>query len=104
MIYLKKMEKPFVINRLGRFNDQNQTWIYILDTRSLVSFLVNHEILEQIDISNRNCLYMTSNEIIKEVYGKNPQEYFKWSYLENELREDRVEISIIKYTKVVKMN
>ncbi|MFS7930549.1 50S ribosomal protein L20 [Helianthus anomalus] len=32
--------------------------------------LINRKILAQIAISNRNCLYMISNEIIKEISWK----------------------------------
>lgn len=34
--------------------------------------------------------------------GKNPAECLKWSSLENELREGRVEISMIKYDNMIK--
>ncbi|KZV58662.1 hypothetical protein F511_42126 [Dorcoceras hygrometricum] len=50
--------------------------------------LLNRKILAQIAISNRNCLYLISNEIRrKEVDWKNTPKKFKRSSPENELRE-----------------
>nr|YP_010883305.1 rpl20 [Psydrax latifolia]WIF29339.1 rpl20 [Psydrax latifolia] len=61
--------------------------------------LLNRKILAQIAISNRNCLYMISNESYKKSI-KNPVELFKHTFPEFILRESRVESTIIKYAKL----
>nr|YP_010158531.1 ribosomal protein L20 [Xylia xylocarpa]QRG30719.1 ribosomal protein L20 [Xylia xylocarpa] len=75
------------ISRINALIHENQegiyysysTLVYNLYKRQL---LLNRKILSQIAILNRNCLYMISNEIINSP--------------ETELREDRVEICMIK--------
>nr|WAJ53411.1 ribosomal protein L20 [Philotheca myoporoides subsp. myoporoides] len=54
--------------------------------------VLNRKILAQIAISNRNCLYMISNEILKKGNWKESIIIFKRSSRENELQEGRVEI------------
>nr|YP_009644477.1 ribosomal protein L20 [Ligustrum japonicum]QBS52327.1 ribosomal protein L20 [Ligustrum japonicum] len=67
--------------------------------------LLNRKILAQIAISNRNCLYMISNEIIKEVERIHRNSFNGVPRRMNSgKREGRVEITMSKYAKIVKMN
>nr|YP_009766277.1 ribosomal protein L20 [Acacia podalyriifolia]QIS96637.1 ribosomal protein L20 [Acacia podalyriifolia]USG48168.1 ribosomal protein L20 [Acacia podalyriifolia] len=76
------------ISRINAVIRENQKKIYYSYSRLMYNLykrqlLLNRKILSQIAILNKNCLYMISNEIIK----NSP---------ETELREGRVEICMIK--------
>nr|CUR02280.1 rpl20 [Acacia erinacea]CUR02371.1 rpl20 [Acacia erinacea] len=76
------------ISRINAVIRENQKKIYYSYSRLMYSLykrqlLLNRKILSQIAILNKNCLYIISNEIIK----NSP---------ETELREGRVEICMIK--------
>lgn len=74
------------INAVIRENRKRGYYIYSILMYNLYKrqLLLNRKILAQIAILNRNCLYMISNEIIKQ---NSP---------ETELRESRVEICMKK--------
>nr|YP_009504921.1 ribosomal protein L20 [Senna occidentalis]YP_010962742.1 ribosomal protein L20 [Senna marilandica]YP_010962996.1 ribosomal protein L20 [Senna sophera]AMC32132.1 ribosomal protein L20 [Senna marilandica]AWW14039.1 ribosomal protein L20 [Senna occidentalis]QIQ60287.1 ribosomal protein L20 [Senna occidentalis]WNI02283.1 ribosomal protein L20 [Senna marilandica]WNI02452.1 ribosomal protein L20 [Senna occidentalis] len=74
------------INAVIRENRKNIYYSYSILMYNLYKrqLLLNRKILAQIAILNRNCLYMISNEIIKQ---NSP---------ETELRESRVEICMKK--------
>nr|YP_010920492.1 ribosomal protein L20 [Philotheca fitzgeraldii]WAJ53240.1 ribosomal protein L20 [Philotheca fitzgeraldii] len=82
------------INAVIRVNMVSFIYIYsrLIHNLYKAQLVLNRKILAQIAISNRNCLYMISNEILKKGNWKESILIFKRSSLENELQEGRVEI------------
>nr|WAJ53584.1 ribosomal protein L20 [Philotheca pinoides] len=82
------------INAVIRVNMVSFIYIYsrLIHNLYKAQSVLNRKILAQIAISNSNCLYMISNEILKKVNWKGSILIFKRSSLENELQEGRVEI------------
>nr|YP_010920664.1 ribosomal protein L20 [Philotheca pungens]WAJ53671.1 ribosomal protein L20 [Philotheca pungens] len=82
------------INAVIRVNRVSFIYIYsrLMHNLYKAQLVLNRKILAQIAISNRNCLYMISSEILKKGNWKESILIFKRSSLENELQEGRVEI------------
>nr|YP_010920232.1 ribosomal protein L20 [Phebalium longifolium]WAJ52719.1 ribosomal protein L20 [Phebalium longifolium] len=80
------------INAVIRVNMVSFIYSRLIHNLYKAQLVLNRKILAQIAISNRNCLYMISNEILKKGNWKESIIIFKRSSLENELREGRVEI------------
>nr|WAJ51337.1 ribosomal protein L20 [Leionema beckleri]WAJ51510.1 ribosomal protein L20 [Leionema lamprophyllum subsp. obovatum]WAJ51597.1 ribosomal protein L20 [Leionema rotundifolium] len=80
------------INAVIRVNLVSFIYSRLIHNLYKARLVLNRKILAQIAISNRNCLYMISNEILKKGNLKEPIIIFKRSSLENELQEGRVEI------------
>nr|WAJ51424.1 ribosomal protein L20 [Leionema ellipticum] len=80
------------INAVIRVNMVSFIYSRLIHNLYKAQLVLNRKILAQIAISNRNCLYMISNEILKKGNLKEPIIIFKRSSLENELQEGRVEI------------
>nr|WAJ49432.1 ribosomal protein L20 [Correa lawrenceana var. grampiana]WAJ49518.1 ribosomal protein L20 [Correa lawrenceana var. latrobeana] len=80
------------INAAIRVNMVSFLYSRLIHNLYKARLVLNRKILAQIAISNRNCLYMISNEILKKGNWKESIIIFKRSSLENELQEGRVEI------------
>nr|WAJ51858.1 ribosomal protein L20 [Phebalium multiflorum] len=80
------------INAVIRVNMVSFIYSRLIHNLYKAQLVLNRKILAQIAISNRNCLYMISNEILKKGNWKESILIFKRSSLENELQEGRVEI------------
>nr|YP_010918418.1 ribosomal protein L20 [Diplolaena drummondii]WAJ50037.1 ribosomal protein L20 [Diplolaena drummondii] len=80
------------INAVIRVNTVSFIYSRLIHNLYKVQLVLNRKILAQIAISNRNCLYMISNEILKKGNWKESIIIFKRSSLENELQEGKVEI------------
>nr|WAJ49604.1 ribosomal protein L20 [Crowea angustifolia var. platyphylla] len=80
------------INAVIRVNMVSFIYSRLIHNLYKAQLVLNRKILAQIAISNRNCLYMISNEILKKGNWKESLLIFKRSSLENELQEGRVEI------------
>nr|YP_010918937.1 ribosomal protein L20 [Eriostemon banksii]WAJ50556.1 ribosomal protein L20 [Eriostemon banksii] len=80
------------INAVIRVNIVSFIYSRLIHNLYKAQLVLNRKILAQIAISNRNCLYMISNEILKKGNWKESSLIFKRSSLENELQEGRVEI------------
>nr|YP_010918331.1 ribosomal protein L20 [Crowea saligna]WAJ49691.1 ribosomal protein L20 [Crowea exalata subsp. exalata]WAJ49778.1 ribosomal protein L20 [Crowea exalata subsp. revoluta]WAJ49865.1 ribosomal protein L20 [Crowea saligna] len=80
------------INAVIRVNMVSFIYSRLIHNLYKARLVLNRKILAQIAISNRNCLYMISNEILKKGNWKESIIIFKRSSLENELQEGRVEI------------
>nr|YP_010919197.1 ribosomal protein L20 [Halfordia kendack]WAJ50902.1 ribosomal protein L20 [Halfordia kendack]WAJ50989.1 ribosomal protein L20 [Halfordia kendack]WAJ51076.1 ribosomal protein L20 [Halfordia kendack]WAJ51163.1 ribosomal protein L20 [Halfordia kendack]WAJ51250.1 ribosomal protein L20 [Halfordia kendack] len=80
------------INAVIRVNLVSYIYSRLIHNLYKAQLVLNRKILAQIAISNRNCLYMISNEILKKGNWKESIIIFKRSSLENELQEGRVEI------------
>nr|YP_010918850.1 ribosomal protein L20 [Eriostemon australasius]WAJ50469.1 ribosomal protein L20 [Eriostemon australasius] len=80
------------INAVIRVNIVSFIYSRLIHNLYKAQLVLNRKILAQIAISNRNCLYMISNEILKKGNWKESIPIFKRSSLENELQEGRVEI------------
>nr|YP_010919458.1 ribosomal protein L20 [Muiriantha hassellii]WAJ51945.1 ribosomal protein L20 [Muiriantha hassellii] len=80
------------INAVIRANMVSFIYSRLIHNLYKAQLVLNRKILAQIAISNRNCLYMISNEILKKGNWKESIIIFKRSSLENELQEGRVEI------------
>nr|YP_010920145.1 ribosomal protein L20 [Phebalium elegans]YP_010920406.1 ribosomal protein L20 [Phebalium whitei]WAJ52806.1 ribosomal protein L20 [Phebalium stenophyllum]WAJ53497.1 ribosomal protein L20 [Philotheca nodiflora subsp. lasiocalyx]WAJ53758.1 ribosomal protein L20 [Philotheca spicata]WAJ52632.1 ribosomal protein L20 [Phebalium elegans]WAJ52981.1 ribosomal protein L20 [Phebalium whitei] len=80
------------INAVIRVNMVSFIYSRLIHNLYKAQLVLNRKILAQIAISNRNCLYMISNEILKKGNWKESIIIFKRSSLENELQEGRVEI------------
>nr|WAJ49260.1 ribosomal protein L20 [Correa alba]WAJ49346.1 ribosomal protein L20 [Correa glabra] len=80
------------INAVIRVNMVSFLYSRLIHNLYKARLVLNRKILAQIAISNRNCLYMISNEILKKGNWKESIIIFKRSSLENELQEGRVEI------------
>nr|YP_010918505.1 ribosomal protein L20 [Diplolaena obovata]WAJ50124.1 ribosomal protein L20 [Diplolaena obovata] len=80
------------INAVIRVNTVSFIYSRLIHNLYKVQLVLNRKILAQIAISNRNCLYMISNEILKKGNWKESIIIFKRSSLENKLQEGKVEI------------
>nr|YP_010920319.1 ribosomal protein L20 [Phebalium tuberculosum]WAJ52894.1 ribosomal protein L20 [Phebalium tuberculosum] len=75
------------INAVIRVNMVSFIYSRLIHNLYKAQLVLNRKILAQIAISNRNCLYMISNEILKKGNWKESIIIFKRSSLENELTE-----------------
>nr|YP_010920058.1 ribosomal protein L20 [Phebalium clavatum]WAJ52545.1 ribosomal protein L20 [Phebalium clavatum] len=75
------------INAVIRVNKVSFIYSRLIHNLYKAQLVLNRKILAQIAISNRNCLYMISNEILKKGNWKESIIIFKRSSLENELTE-----------------
>nr|YP_010919545.1 ribosomal protein L20 [Myrtopsis sp. Munzinger 3458]WAJ52032.1 ribosomal protein L20 [Myrtopsis sp. Munzinger 3458] len=80
------------INAVIRVNMVSFIYSRLIHNLYKAQLVLNRKILAQIAISNRNCLYMISNEILKEGNWKESIIILQRSSLENKLQEGRVEI------------